>query len=109
MGLGMGVGCQTAAEPELGWVRLCGWLSRVYGVVLLIPFCGHVICSLAVAGLAFRYFVMSLTLRLGHPLRKPHFVDLRRVDILGLPRDWCVNLMAFARLHREWAKVATST
>jgi hypothetical protein len=34
---------------------------------------------------------------------------LRRVEILGLQRDWCANLMALARVLMECVKVARET
>jgi hypothetical protein len=55
-----------------------------FGVVLLIPCLGCFMRPLDVAGLALRYLLMSFSLRLGHPLRKPCRTALRRVDIFGL-------------------------
>ena len=40
-------------------------------------------CPLAVAGMALRYLLMSFSLRLGHPLRKPYQTAFRSVEILG--------------------------
>ena len=52
--------------------------------------------SLAVAGLELRYFVTPCAVRLGHPLRYPRRIALRRVDIFGLQNDWWANRMLFA-------------
>ena len=60
----------------------------------------------AVAGLGFRYLSISFSEMLGHPLRKPLRVALRRVDIFGLHRDWCANFTLFARVKIECAKCA---
>jgi hypothetical protein len=54
------------------------------GHVLLMPWRGRFMCPLAVAGLGLRYFMMSFSVKLGHPLRKPLLVAFNRVDILGL-------------------------
>jgi hypothetical protein len=37
----------------------------------------------------------------GHPLRNPHLVALRRVDIFGLHNNWCANLTLLARVCIE--------
>jgi hypothetical protein len=62
---------------------------------------GRFICPLAVAGLGSSYFTMSFLVKLGHPL----LVAFNRVDILGLHKDWCANLMAFAQIHIECVNV----
>ncbi len=84
-------------------------LSRVaLGVVLRMPYLGRFICPLAVAGLALRYLDTRLTLKFGHPLRKPLLMALRRVDIFGLHSDWWANFKALARVQSEWANTATA-
>ena len=74
--------------------------------MLLIPCRGLFICPLAVAGLALRYLLISFSLRLGHPSRKPRRTALRRVNIFGLHNDWCANFTAFALVLTEWVKLA---
>ncbi len=61
--------------------------------------------AFAVVGLRFRYRRINGSKIFGHPLRKPLRVALSRVDILGLPNDWWENLMVFACVHTECAKV----
>ena len=78
-----------------------------FGVVLLIPCRGRFMCPLTVAGMALRYLLMSFSLRLGHPSRKPCQTAFRSVDIFGLHNDWCANLTAFALVLMEWVKFAT--
>ena len=78
-----------------------------FGVVLLIPCWGHLICPLAVAGLALRYLFMSFSLRFGHSSRKTLQTALRRVDIFELHNNWCANLTAFAIVLKECVKLAT--
>ena len=56
-------------------------------LVLRIPFVGRFMWHFEVAGLGFRYFVTSSSLRLGHPLRKPFFIAFMRLEIFGLHRD----------------------
>ena len=60
------------------------------------PCRGRFIWPLAVAGLGFKYFRMSVSEILGHPLRKPFRVALSSLDIFGLHRDWCANLTLLA-------------
>ncbi len=66
-------------------------------------------CPFVVAGLAFKYLRINDSVMLGHPLRNPSLTALRRVDILGLHKDWCANLTALARVRTECANVATLT
>jgi hypothetical protein len=68
------------------------------GVVLHIPWRGRFIWPFAVAGLGLRYLLISLTLMYEHPLRNPHLVALRRVEIFGLHNDWCANLTLLAHV-----------
>ncbi len=65
-------------------------------LVLRMPCLGRFICPFAVAGLGSRYFVTPCNIRLGHPLRYPRQIAMKRVEILGLQRDWCANQMLFA-------------
>jgi hypothetical protein len=48
------------------------------------PWHGCPIWPLAVAGLGLRYLVTPSFVRLGHPLRYPRQIALRRVEICGL-------------------------
>ncbi len=57
---------------------------------------GRFIYPFAMAGLGLRYFVTPCDVRLGHPLRYSRQIALRRVEIVGLQRDWCANQMLFA-------------
>ena len=82
-------------------------IGFVFGVVLRMPCRGRFMWPLAVAGLGFKYFRMSVSDILGHPLRKPFRVALSSLDIAGLHSDWCANLTLFARVDIEWANVAT--
>jgi hypothetical protein len=43
-----------------------------------------------------RYLSINVSDKLGHPLRNHWRTALRRVEILGLQRDWCANLTALA-------------
>jgi hypothetical protein len=65
----------------------CNMALGCLGCVLFIPCLGRIICPLAVPGLAFRYFVMSFLVILGHPLRKPFLVAFNNVEIFGLHKD----------------------
>jgi hypothetical protein len=53
-------------------------------------------CPLAVAKQGLRYLSTNVSVKLGHPLKNPWQTALRRVEILGLHRDWWANLMALA-------------
>ncbi len=57
------------------------------GVILWMPFFGHFMWPLVVAGLGLRYLTTNSSFKFGHPLRKPLQRALKRVDILGLHRD----------------------
>ncbi len=61
------------------------------------------------AKLGLRYLSINVSDKLGHPLRNPRRTALRRVEILGLQRDWCANLMALAQVCTECMKVARLT
>ncbi len=76
--------------------------------MLLIPFFGCFMWPFAVAGLGLKYFATSSLLRLGHPWRKPLRSAFMRNNILGLHNNWCVNFTAFACVHTECMKVASS-
>ena len=80
------------------WHRICvfGMLGLTLGRVLLMPWRGRFMWPFAVAVLGFRYFSTSVSFILGHPLRNPRRTALRSEEILGLHRDWCANLTAFA-------------
>ena len=67
-----------------GVSRVLGPYGGVFGCVLLIPFFGLFMCPFAVARLGFKYFVMSSSLLLGHPLRKPLCNAFKREEIFGL-------------------------
>ncbi len=84
----------------------CNMALGCLGHVLFIPCLGCFICPLAVPGLAFRYFVLSFLVILGHPLRKPFLVAFNNVEIFGLHKDWCANLTALACVCTECVKVA---
>jgi hypothetical protein len=45
-------------------------------------------CLFAVVGLGLRYFETPLAVRFGHPLRYPHRIALRGVEMRRLHRDW---------------------
>jgi hypothetical protein len=60
-----------------------------------------------VAGLGLRYLHISSLLMFGHPLRKPFLVAFNNVDISGLHREWCTNLIALARVLTECVNAAT--
>jgi hypothetical protein len=55
----------------------------------------------AVVGLALRYLRINFSIIFGHPFKNPLRAAFRRIEILGLHRDWCANLMALARVHTE--------
>jgi hypothetical protein len=83
-------------------------LFDAFYVVLLIPFFRRFMCLFAVVGLGFKYFVTNSSLRLGHPLRKPHWIAFMREEISGLHSDWCANLTVLAWVCTECVKVAIS-
>ena len=84
----------------------CCGSGLCFGVVLWMPCRGCFMWPFAVAGLGFRYFSISFSEMLGHPLRKPLRVALRSVDIVGLHRDWCANFTLLARVKIECANCA---
>ncbi len=53
-----------------------------------------------------RYFTINFSIIFGHPLRNPLQTVLRRVEILGLHGDWCVDLTALAKVCTEWVNAA---
>ncbi len=87
------IGGFTCVIGECGIVAKAGCCGlglnarRGFVFVLRIPFLGHFMCPLAVAGLGFRYFVTRSLLRFWHPLRKPFFNAFMRLDIMGLQSD----------------------
>ena len=74
--------------------------------VLWMPCRGRAICSFAVAGLGFRYFVLPCRVRFGHPLRYPCLMAFRSVAIVGLQSAWCANQMLLAQVLTVCAKAA---
>jgi hypothetical protein len=62
-----------------------------------------------VVELGLRYLSINVSNKLGHPLRNPWWMALRRVEILGLQRDWCANLTALAQVCTECVRVARVT
>jgi hypothetical protein len=76
-------------------------------LVLRIPFLGRFMCPLAIAGLGFKYLVISSSDRLGHPFKKPFRKAFNREDILGLHIAWCPNLTVLARVRTECVNMAT--
>jgi hypothetical protein len=64
-------------------------------------------CPLAIAGLGFKYLVISSSDRLGHPFKKPFRKAFNREDILGLHIAWCPNLTVLARVRTECVNMAT--
>ena len=66
--------------------------------VLQIPWHGRFMCPFAVAMLGLRYLRIIFLLRLGHPVRNPFLMTLRRVKILVLHSDCCANLTQLARV-----------
>ncbi len=77
------------------------------GVVLRIPWWGRFMWPFAVAGLGLRYLVTPLAVKFGHPLRKPLWMALSRVDIHGLHRDWWANFMLLALVRTVWVNKLT--
>ena len=71
-----------------------------------IPCRGRFMWPFAVAVLGLRYLRINRSDKLGHPLRNPHRTALRRVEILGLHRDWWANFMALAQVFTECVNVA---
>ena len=71
------------------------------------PCRGRFIWPLAVAGLGFKYLMMSVSEILGHPLRKPFRVALSSLDIVGLHSDWCANFTLLALVLIECVNAAT--
>ncbi len=61
---------------------------------------------LAAAKLGLRYLRSNVSGRLGYFLRNPLQTAFRSVKILGLHRDWWVNLIALAQVCIECVKVA---
>ena len=59
--------------------------------------------------LGLRYFRISVSFILGHPLRNPCRTAFRREEILGLHRDWCENLTVLARVQTECVNDAKLT
>ncbi len=60
----------------------------------------------AVTVLGLRYLRINRSDKMGHPLRNPRRMALRRVEILGLHRDWWENFTALARVLTECVNVA---
>jgi hypothetical protein len=60
----------------------------------------------AVAGLALRYLRINFSIIFGHPFKNPLRMAYRRVEILGLHRDWCANLTALAHARTECVNAA---
>jgi hypothetical protein len=77
------------------------------GVVLRIPWWGRFMWPFAVAGFGLRYRVTPLAVKFGHPLRKPLWMALSRVDIRGLHRDWWANFMLLALVRTVWVNKLT--
>jgi hypothetical protein len=84
-----------------------GMGRRGCGVVLQIPWWGRFMWPFAVAGLGLRYLVTPLAVKFGHPLRKPLWMALSRVDIHGIHRDWWANFMLLALVRTVWVKKLT--
>ncbi len=97
-GNGDGASCRPA----------CGSVMS-FGQVLLILCLGHFICQFAIAGLGLRYLRINYSERLGHPLRNPLQTAFRRVEILGLHNEWCMNFTPFALVFTECVKLARVT
>jgi hypothetical protein len=93
---GTGSGRTTAPPPCLGWVLLMLWR-------------GHFMCPLAVAELGLGYLSTNVSVKLGHPMRNPWLMALRRVEILGLHRDWWANLTPLAQVCTECVNIAMVT
>ncbi len=78
---------------------ICGMgVSSIFcfGRVLRIPCRGRFMWPFAKAVLGLRYLRINRSDKLGHPLRNPRRTALRRVEILGLHRDWWANFTALA-------------
>jgi len=90
------------------WVSSCVEGDAGFGRVLRMPWRGRFMCPFAVAVLGLRYLRINVSDKCGHPLRNPRRTALRRVEILGLQRDWWVNLTALARVRTECVNVANA-
>ena len=77
--------------------------------VLRMPFAGRFMCPFAVAVLGGRYFVISRSVRLGHPSRYPARVAFSSVEMGGLHKDWCANFTALTFVRIECVKFAVSS
>ncbi len=73
------------------------------------PWHGRFMCPLAMAKLGLRYLSTNVFVKSGHPLRNPRRMALRRVEILGLHRDWWANLTALAQVCMECVNIAMVT
>ena len=92
----MGAG---AALASIGACAMMCW-------VFCIPFLGHFMWPLAVAGLGLRYLVTPTAIRFRHPLRKPRRIAFRSVEMRGLHNNWCANQMLFTLFCTVWVKQA---
>ncbi len=59
-----------------------------------------------VSVLALRYFRINFSIIFRHPFKNPLWTAFRRVEILGLHRDWWANLMALAHVCTEYMNAA---
>jgi hypothetical protein len=50
--------------------------------------------------------MINFSIIFGQPFKNPLWMALKRGKTLGLHRDWCANLTAFARVHTEWVNAA---
>ncbi len=85
---------------------ICGMGVGCFGRVLRIPCHGRFMWSFAVAVLGLRYLRINHSDKLGHLLRNPRWTALRRVEILGLHRDWWANFTALTQVFMECMNVA---
>ncbi len=90
------------------WERLCGhgqawWSWRGAADSLVGPF--HV--ALCHGWAWIEVPCNALAVKFGHPLRKPLWMALSRVDIRGLHRDWWANFMLLALVRTVWMNKLT--
>ena len=101
-------GCITCSPLEIGATSIgrIPLIRVIQGVVLLMHWRGRFMCPFAVAGLGLRYLRISFSVMLGHPLRKLRRTALRRVEIFGLPNNWCANCTALTRVRTDCVNAA---
>ena len=84
------------------------WMQGCFGVVGQIPLRGRFMWPFEAAMLSGRYLATFSPLRWGAPRRNPWRMALRRDDLSGLHKLWCMNLTLFSVEIRWYEKLASS-